>query len=416
MRILILNTYHKSGGAAIAARRLHEALSLAGADALLFTSEGVRHADGRFVEHSRWQRTRSRWLFYAGKLWLTMFKVSKPYRFAYSEWGLGIHGGLKRYRPDVVHLHWINDYFLSTKQIQRLLKQSIPLVWTFHDMWPFTGGCHYSVDCTRYLQGCGGCFMLQKPSDHDASKVLWQQKKTFFSRWQGTAVGCSNWIAELAVSSGMMKPETVKCIPNPLDTQRFRPQNKTPLREARGIDANAFVLFFGAMSLKDRRKGFHLLQASLEHLKKTRPDLNPLLVVVGKAEPQLPTLLPYKVHYGGMVTKEEDMAEWYALSDAMALSSMQDNLPNTVMESMASGVPVVAYAVGGIPEMIQHGVTGMLVTAFDTKAYAEAIAKLMDMDRSTAGKQARDWVTDHYSYSTIAASYMKVYETTIARS
>jgi glycosyltransferase involved in cell wall biosynthesis len=250
--------------------------------------------------------------------------------------------------------------------------------------------------------------MLQKPTDLDASSILWEQKKIQYARLHLSVVGCSKWISDLAVASGLLSGAKVLSIPNPIDTTRFTPKEKFALRKSKGIAEDAFVVLFGAMSLKDKRKGFHLLQASLQHLKQTRPDIDPLLVVIGKSEPQLTELLPYRIHYGGMV-QEEEIADWYALSDVMALSSMQDNLPNTVMEALACGVPVVAYAIGGIPEMIRHGFNGMLVPAFDTQEFAKALAKLIDSDRTAMEVSARAWVMEHYSYSTVVASYQQVY-------
>lgn len=400
MNILLLNTY-PHGGAGVACRRLQAALQASGTTARLLTA-----ADAG-----------KRWPFYAERLSFVPFERDKSVRFSFSLANFG--NDLSRHplvrEADVLHLHWINQGFLSLKNIRQLAELGKPIVWTLHDMWAFTGGCHYSGSCDHYRQTCGDCPYLKAPSQNDLSNRIWRRKQAFFPK-NIQFVTCSQWLGEVARSSGLLKNYPVTAIPNPIDTDVFKPMPATEraaFRAARGVAPGAHLLLFAAMKVSEERKGFRFLQEALDLLKKQQPGLQLELLVLGKADPEALAALPYPVHALGLVQDQAALVQAYGAADVFAIPSLEDNLPNTVMESLACGTPVAGFATGGIPEMVGHGKEGYIAPQGDSRELAAAIFEILQ--GKTALEQyreaARRKVETHYSNAVVAERYMEVYKT-----
>ena len=399
MKIALVNTYPQ-GGAGIACRRLQAALETEGAEtALLYRDKAV-----------------SKWPFYAERLSFLPFEKDKSVRFSFS---LANFGGDIRQHPDIqsadiIHLHWINQGFLSLRNIHQLASLGKPVFWTLHDMWAFTGGCHYTRGCTHFKQSCGHCPYLSRPAQNDLSYRIWLKKQQFFPK-SIQFITCSNWLEQEARQSGLLRDFQIQTIPNPIDTTVFKPETEAQrdlLRQQLGIDPEAQVLLFVAMKIGETRKGFHYLLESLKGLKAQYPQRKYEVMVLGKAEDTALSQLPYPVHALGMVTDPAALAAWYSTADVFIIPSMEDNLPNTVMESLSCGTPVVGFNTGGIPEMVEDGKNGHIVPQGDSVGLMQAVAHITaDAPmRLAMGHAARAKVVSQFSLGAVGKLHLAAYE------
>jgi glycosyltransferase involved in cell wall biosynthesis len=395
MNVLLLNTYAQ-GGAGVACRRLQSALRHIGLDAALLTQDQLG----------------LRWPFYAERLSFLPHERDASVRFSFSlaNFGKDISRHPLVQAADVLHLHWVNQGFLSLDNVAQLARLGKPIVWTLHDMWAFTGGCHYSQGCTRYEAACGHCPCLRRPGPADLSHRIWSAKKAKFPA-DVHFVACSDWLAGLARSSGLLRHHAVSSIPNPIDTELFKPLTadaRAAFRARLGVAPGAKLLLFAAMKIAETRKGFHLLRAALQQMKAQRPDFPLELLLLGKAEPAELATLPYPVHAPGLLRDPAQLAEMYGAADAFAIPSLEDNLPNTVMESLACGTPVAGFRTGGIPEMVGHLEQGHIAPQGDTGALCAGIQWVLAQGDALRAA-AREKAQAHYAEAVVAKRYAALY-------
>lgn len=406
MKVLLLNTYPQ-GGAGNACRRLQSALQESGVEAPLLTQEEVG----------------GKWPFYAERLSFLPYERDKSVRFAYSLANFG--HDLSRHplvrEADVLHLHWINQGFLSLPNIHRLATLGKPVVWTLHDMWAFTGGCHYSGDCTRYEASCGQCPYLRRPGPADLSNRVWQRKKALFPE-NIQFVTCSQWLGDVAARSGLLKNSPVRAIPNPIDTTQFQPApdaERAAFRQELGVSPTAFLVLFAAMKIGEERKGFKYLLEALQMVRQANQQLPIEILVLGKSNPEELAALPYPVHALGLIHDTSQLARAYGVADLFVIPSLEDNLPNTVMEALACGTPVAGFATGGIPEMVGHLQEGYIAPQHDSAELARGIARMAQETAATPGKMrsaARHKVEQHYANPVVATRYLDLYRELLAAS
>jgi glycosyltransferase involved in cell wall biosynthesis/polysaccharide pyruvyl transferase WcaK-like protein/MoaA/NifB/PqqE/SkfB family radical SAM enzyme len=309
---------------------------------------------------------------------------------------------------DIINLHWVAgamDY--PSAPLSMRDKQ---IVWTLHDMNPFTGGCHYSGDCEKYKESCGACPQLGSTNEEDLSRQIWIQKNYAFQSLNLRIVTPSKWLANCVLQSQLLSLYPVKVIPNgfPLDT--FKPYAKTESRKALHIPENAKVILFGADYLVNERKGFAYL---LEALKRLRPNKNyPTIVLIfGNLPEGLQINTEHTICSLGLISDENKLALAYSAADVFVIPSLEDNLPNTVVEAMACGVPVVGFDIGGIPDMVEHKKTGFLVRPRDIEGLSEGIAWVISSFDNGANfsKQCREKVEKEFALEMQANAYHELY-------
>lgn len=274
---------------------------------------------------------------------------------------------------DVVNLHWICGLIDLPTFLPALCART-PVVWTLHDMNPFTGGCHYDGGCGRFRSACGSCPQLGRSGPNDLSAKIWRRKAGVFDRLAPASfrvVAPSRWIAQQASGSSLLRRFEVSVIPYGLDTDAFSPRGMQLCRDALRIPRDKRVLLFVAQSSASPCKGFSLLMESIELLR----NENIMLLSVGAGERKIEMGIPH-LHLGSL-EKDQLLALAYGAADLFVIPSRQDNFPNTVLESFACGTPVAGFAVGGIPEMVRPGETGVLAPPGDVPALASAIRNLL---------------------------------------
>jgi glycosyltransferase involved in cell wall biosynthesis len=308
---------------------------------------------------------------------------------------------------DVVNLHWVSD-FLDYPAFWEALPDK-PVVWTLHDMNPFTGGCHYSAGCTRYQTDCHQCPQLTGTALPDQAEAGLALKKRVFAKKTGlrAIVTPSQWLGALSAGSHLFAHVPHYTIPNSLDTQTFRPLPQPACRQVLGLPPDKQVLLFVSSRLSNRRKGFDILLESLRHLPAGHARN---IVVCSVGEPEAGADFSGVAHVAlGAVQDEMLMRIAYNAADGFVIPSREDNLPNVVLESLACGTPVVGFAVGGIADLVVPGENGLLATRIDSQDFAVALTGFLDrLPAFDRGAIARD-AAARYGLSVQADAYHALY-------
>lgn len=416
MKVLLVNKSDSVGGAAIACIRLLHALVKNDVEAKALVQE--KRGDDPNIScttRSAWKRLLNFWRFVRERLLFLPYEKSKEIRFLFSPANTGenIKNHALAREADIIHFHWINQGYLSLKSISRILSLKKPVVWTMHDMWTFTGGCHHSGSCKAYKTRCSNCPFLKHPRKYDLSTKLWWKKYNIWGKGNITFVACSQWLAGCAKSSGLLGNCRVEAIPNPIETGIFKPLDKSELKLNVQLKEGEFIILFGAVKVSSYFKGFSFFRDALNLLKQNHPEISEKIVigVFGMVSEELLDSLPFKNINFSVVSDKKQMAEIYSLSDVYVTSSLQENLPNTIMESFSCGTPAVAFNVGGIPEMIDHMENGYLAEYMSADDLAHGIYwTLFEADRVKLSENARKKAVDNYSEAVVAKRYTALYE------
>jgi glycosyltransferase involved in cell wall biosynthesis len=298
---------------------------------------------------------------------------------------------------DVVHLHWIS-FFADYPSFFKSIAKHVPIVWTLHDMNPFTGGCHYSGGCERFKSGCGSCPQIVAPDPQDVSVDSFEAKRAALSGRQIHVTAPSQWMLDLAKQSPVWPASTTFTkIHLGFDLDTFFPVNRDDARKELGIETDAVLVAFGADDLNSKRKGFHHLLSALKRLK---TDRNVECLVFGGGDiPDHPNLP--RIHHQGFIDSADRQRLVYSASDLVVVPSREDNQPQVGLEAMACGVPVVAFDAGGIPEYVRDRKTGCLVPLGDEASLAEKISGLCDLEslRRRLGEAALAMVKEEFELS-----------------
>lgn len=422
MIISILNTSDIKGGAARAAYRLHKGLNEIEQDSYMIvrkkklpdnnkdvfkidirksTNNQIKeHFFGKFVQNQYINLNRT-------ELSNTVFTLPYP---GYNLSKLEVIQG-----SDIVNMHWI-AYFQSIITIKKLFNLEKPVVWTLHDQWAFTGGCHYSAGCNEYMNACANCFQIADDSLHLPHAIL-KDKAKYFKNANLTIVTPSKWLAACAKKSSLFKDLRVEVIPNSLEIDWFYPVPKKDAKKNIGIPEDSLTLLFVAEMANEKRKGFKELLDTLQMCKKDshfrqlmqRDIIN--ILCFGEPNNDL-NKLGIQVKSLGYINSYEKIRDAYNAADLYVLSSLEDNLPNTMLESMACGTPVVAFNVGGVPEMIRNGETGALTASIDSKKLSEAILGLLldPTKRERLGKNCRKLIEQRFALHHQAENYLALFK------
>jgi len=410
MKVLFVNTNDLYGGAARAAYRIHSGLRCIGVDSLMLVGNKTSDDDSIIGPAAAWEKGMRPFRSKMDASPLRFYRSRDQIIFSLAWLPDGLAGRVSQIDPDVVHLHWVCGGFLRIETIRRFLR---PIVWTLHDMWAFTGGCHIDKGCDGYVRKCGKCPSLASSMNWDLSRWVWKRKHKAWQDLNITVVAPSRWLAGCAGSSSLFGKMRVEVIPNGLDLSVFKPFNKRMARELLNLPQNKKLILFGAMnSINDKYKGFQLLQPALRQLMDYGWSGNVELIVFGASRPASPPDLGMKALYVGCLSDDISLSLLYAAADVYVSPSIADNLPNTVMESLACGTPCVAFDIGGMSDMIEHKTTGYLARPFDAEELSRGIAWVLeDEDRwQRLSFQAREKVEKEFDIQDIARRYAELYE------
>ena len=412
MRVLIVNTAERTGGAAIAANRLLHALNHNGVEARMLVRDRKTDASEVVNIPPSW-RLKAKFVWERGVIWLANGLSKKGiFQVDIANTGTDITRMPEFQQADVIHLHWVNQGFLSLGNLERIMASGKPVVVTLHDQWYFTGICHYSSDCEKYRTQCQHCPML-KSHVMDLARRVFDRKRAMYEDRNLTFVGCSRWMADMARQSRLTQGHTVTNIPNAIDADVFKPMDKAAARQRHHLPADKKLILFGAQRITDERKGFRFLTEACEHIAMHHPTLPKQLgvVVLGGDAQSVKEALPLPVYTVNYLSNEKEIAELYNAADLFVTPSLQDNLPNTIVEAMACGTPCVGFNVGGIPEMIHHQQDGYVADYCDSLDFAQGIAWCLNEQRQPAlGTAARATALATYGETAVVQRYQAIYQ------
>ncbi|AEH61485.1 glycosyl transferase group 1 [Methanosalsum zhilinae DSM 4017] len=410
MDILILNTYDLKGGASRAAYRLHKGFQQIGHNSQMLVQ--VKYGDdcnvigsNSIIEkglgmvrpyldtiparlHSKWNKTLFSTAFLSKKIDDKVIKID----------------------PEIISLHWIVGGFIAPKTLKKLNK---PLVWTLHDSWAFTGGCHIPFNCKHYTKSCGKCPTLGSSKNHDLSRLIWYRKKRNWKNLNITIVTPSRWLCECAQSSSLFQDYRIEVIPNGLDLQIYKPVEKRIARNILGFPEDKKLILFGAMySTSDPNKGFHLLQSALQNLSKNGWTQEIELIIFGASEPANPPNLYFESHYLGHLHDDVSLSILYSAADVMIVPSIQEAFGQTALEAMACGTPVVAFGATGLLDIVDHKITGYLAKPYDPIDLARGIEWILEDDKrwEKLSIKSQEKITQEFDIEIIAQKYVELYQ------
>lgn len=414
MRVLIVNTSELRGGAAVAARRLMNALTESGVKAKMLVAD-------KQTEHISVCPLPRRWLH--------------RWHFLYERWRIFCHlhfsrrhlfdidTGAEGYditrlpefqEADVIHLSWVNQGMLSLRVIERIVQSGKAVVWTMHDIWPATALCHLTLDCERFLDTCHHCPCLPGGGGaRDLAARVWQQKQRVWGGGEIVFVACSQWLAGRAAESGLLRHSRVVSIPNPIDTRLFCPGDRSEARRRLGLPTEGRLILFAAQRVTNAYKGIGYLQEAIERLVATHPEMrqDTALLVLGGDAGACAGSFSLTAHALPYTSSQERIIDIYRAADLFVLPSLSENLPNTIMEAMACGVPCVAFRVGGIPEEIDHRANGYVAEYRSADDLARGIRWTLDeADHDALSEAARHKVIRAYSMGSVARRYQDLYQ------
>lgn len=413
MRILHVNTNDARGGAARATYRLHKALLNNGIDSFFFVQQKETEEKSIYSNARPYDKLMKQVIpFFDRVLLKTLYKVDPSELFSSSFFATdNIIKVIERFKPDIVHLNWISTSFINLKDIRKI---KVPIIWTMHDSWVFTGGCHLPYNCEKFKSECGNCPKLNSERLHDLSN---QQFKTKYKQWTNsdiTFIAPSKWLFNCAKESFLLKEQKLVHLPNGIDTNFFSPVEKRLARNILGLNPDKRYILFGANNVfNDSNKGFQYLKSAILKLHTVNNEDIELLVF-GMSAPLEDLGFKYKTTFFGRVYDEISMKLLYSAADLTLVPSLSENLSYVIMESMSHNTPVVAFNVGGNSDLIKHLVNGFLAETKNSEELAEGIKYILRDDVSKHMQNlVRPMIIENFEISKIVDEYINLYQRNI---
>jgi glycosyltransferase involved in cell wall biosynthesis len=414
MNILHITT-NDYGGAGKATLRLHLGLKEIGINSKVLVLERFS-SDNEVIQHQHRNTMLNQTLLkiyeklisYELSLYnKTRPKGLEPFSDLKSTYFLSRHPFVKG--ADIIHLHWVGGFVNYTEFFRKVFKK--PIVWTLHDMNPFTGGCHYTGGCRKYETGCGSCPQLGSNNQNDLSKAILRRKQLLYRKLNLTIVTPSVWLSNCAKNSLLLKGLKTEVIPLGIPISIFKKHDKTFCRDLLNLPQDKKIILFGA-AYKTERKGLSYLLEALRIAQDRQGGLNMALAIFGDCVESIPKDIKMPIHLLGRVRDELLLSCCYSAADIFALPSLEENLSQTALEAMGCSTPVVGFDIGGNSDIIKSKETGFLVKEKTAEALSEKISWMINHPNEceemgyNGGKRAEK----EHSLGAQAQRYEKIYQ------
>jgi glycosyltransferase involved in cell wall biosynthesis len=423
MKISLINTYDISGGAARAMYRLHQGLLAIGQDSKVLSINKNSTDDNVIAIDPTYAQKREGYPTHISSLIQDYISHNRSdlsntlYSFPYPDFDLSNHPRIQE--SDIINLHWV-AYFQSPRTIESLLATKKPIVWTLHDEWAFTGGCHYTAGCKGFTDKCSNCPQLTITNSQIPIYILKEKLDRLTN--QITVISPTNWLANQAKLSKLFRDSRIEVIPNAIDTSIFQPTPKDIAKKNWDIEADTFTLLFGAENGNERRKGFAELLEALRILSRNPSWQSQVesgkirILVFGQPSKDIKSL---GIPYTSLGHTKDDLllALAYSAADLFVLPSLEDNLPNTMLESLSCETPIVAFQAGGIPDVVIPGKTGWIAEYSNSSSLAYKILEAYENPnlRKTLGENGRKWMTEEFHMHVQAEKYIELFNELLAK-
>jgi len=410
LKILTISSHDSSGGAARAAYNLYRGLQDSGLDSKMLVSNKESSDHNVDGPKTKLRKLTSMLAPYMDSLPNKLYQSSNMNLHSTAWYSNVKYKKINRYNANIVHLHWVQGGGVSVKTISKIKG---PIVWTLHDMWAFSGAEHYSDGSMRYKEGYFNKNRGEHESGFDLNRWVWERKlKAYRSLKNITIVTPSKWMGQCASESHLLKGRRVEVIPVGVDHNLFRPRDKKVVREILGIPLNKKIILIGAMNfLNDKRKGGQLLKQALKSFCKSGFHENTELYILGISAPEHDEGFGLNTHYFGSGRDDLSLALLYSAVDVFVAPSIEENFAATVFESLSCGIPVVAFNIGGMPDMISHLKNGYLAKPFDTNDMANGIGWILtEAPKKELSENARQYIEGECTMEIQVNRYRSLYE------
>jgi len=363
------------GGAAKAANRLHQAQLKEGIDSSMLVVNKLT-ADKTVIPVNKMSVIRVKIISLFSRALLSKFNDSNPVKHSLNIFPTGVGKIINKLNPDIVNLHWIGDGMMSIGEVAEI---KAPIVWTMHDMWTFSGCEHYDnyPELFRYQNNYAATKSIR---GFDLNRYVYRLKLKKWKSKKIEFVSPSRWLGECAAKTEITKGKKIHIIQNTIDHSVYVPVRKEIARDLLDLPFDKKIILFGSMaSTTDTRKGFSLLDGAIKYLSdKYSPDY--ALVVFGADKQPPAQKYGFDIYNLGVFKDELSLRLLYSATDVYVAPSLQDNLPNTIVESFAVGTPCIAFRIGGMPDLLNDSKMGELVEETNSEGLGEAIKKVLDAD------------------------------------
>jgi glycosyltransferase involved in cell wall biosynthesis len=409
MKILIVNATDINGGAGRAAYRLHKALLSEDIESQMLVQKKSSNDFTILAPKSKLERVIALLKPTLDLLPLYFYKNRIKTFFSPSWIGSSrLINKINKIQADIVHIHWINGGMLK---VEDLVKINAPIVWSMHDDFAYTGGCHIKWKCEKYKEKCGTCKVLNSNTEYDLSRWIWYRKNRVYKKLERlTIIGLSRWIMQCSENSSLLKEKRHVHLPNMIDSNIFKEFDTELSRELWRLPLNKKLILFGANStISDINKGYNQLSEALKLL-----NINDIeFVVFGSSNPEIEENYKFKTHYVGHLSDDISLITLYSAVDVMLVPSLQENLSNVIMESLSCSTPVVAFDTGGNKDLIEHKITGYKAKPFESSDLAKGIEWVLNLEKeeyTLLCQNARNKILSEFDSKVVAKKYIQLYE------
>jgi len=405
MKVVHLIGGDEKGGAARGALWLHEALLNNGVKSSVILQYGeVNDPNIQVVDNSFIKLKLQKFRRIRDQIPFRIYPKRKHYIFSPGIFGLDFTKHYLIQNADIVHLHWIANTFFDIRTLSRFDK---PIVWTLRDMWPFTGGCHNSMDCNNYKFGCGKCPQLGSNNQNDLSRWLVKRKQKSYQN-SFIPVAISKWMRASAESSLLMRNYDIRLIYNGLNTSVFKTADNKIVRDNLNLPADKKIILIEGQATKYIWKGYNELKNCLERLKSE----DYLFLFFGEIDNLFIKQIDTDCISLGKITNDKKLAEIYSASDVYLTPALQEPFGKTIIEAMACGTPVVCFDANGPKDIVDHKKTGYKAIPYDPVDLSEGVKWLIsdEMRRKELGNNARLKVEEEFDINNISKKYIQLYK------
>lgn len=341
--------------------RLHKAFLNAGISSTIISLYSSINDDKKVKHMGKWSKVKS---LLENKIqsYLNRKNIRKFGLFSYPVLGSDVSKMESVMNADYIYIHWAIGGFLNLKSFEKIIQLGKPVIFFMHDMWDITGGCHHSFDCRKYESHCYDCQIFPGHKKKDLSYEGFEKKKKLYSKYNNIYfISPSKWLYNCAKNAALTKDKNIFYIPNFLDTAYFKPTDKNIAKKILNIETSEIVISFGAMSIESPYKGWTYLIQALKLLKENLNVNNITVLIFGKGDQkQYQEAIPFKIKFMGFLRDEYSTILAYNASDVFIAPSLAETFGYVIMESLCCGTPVVAFNVGGIPDLVKHKENGYL--------------------------------------------------------